>query len=85
VPFWNATFNEYAEGFGQIPDGDHWLGLESLWALADNRKMEMQIQIEGDVCKKRACRDGGEFDNWWGIWEFTVSYLFTYLFDKEGQ
>ncbi|KAI1723556.1 fibrinogen C domain-containing protein 1-A [Ditylenchus destructor] len=78
LPFWNNTFEEYANGFGD-PIGDHWLGLEKIHAyVAKNDKLQMRIVLKGDLCTRNASRSkqcSGEGVNglWWGDWDFSLN------------
>nr|CAD2189350.1 unnamed protein product [Meloidogyne enterolobii] len=72
-PFWNASFDEYSYGFGDLPDGDHWLGLDRVSAFVEsNRRLEMRIRLQGDFCVSKACSGLGDDGNWWGDWKFKI-------------
>lgn len=72
-PFWNASFEEYAYGFGDLPDGDHWLGLDRVSAFVEsNRRLEMRIRLQGDFCASKACSGLGDDGSWWGDWKFKI-------------
>ncbi|KAI1723113.1 fibrinogen C domain-containing protein 1-A [Ditylenchus destructor] len=78
ISFWNNTFEEYANGFGD-PIGDHWLGLEKIHAyVAKNVKLQMRIVLKGDLCARNAsrgkkCSDEGVNGFWWGDWDFSLN------------
>ncbi|KAI1718653.1 fibrinogen C domain-containing protein 1 [Ditylenchus destructor] len=89
LPFWNATFEQYSEGFGDSKS-DHWLGLDRLHAFfaaaGEQRNMILRILIYGDSCLRKpraanhmqriqqtACSERGEDGFWWGDWAFSLS------------
>lgn len=75
-PFWNSSFDEYAYGFGDLPDADHWLGLDRVSAFVErNFRLEMRIRLQGDFCVSKACSGFGDSGNWWGDWEFKVKKI----------
>jgi len=77
LPFWNATFEEYANGFGD-PHGDHWLGLERLFIFQhafenNNKTLRMRVELIGDLCRsERSCSGKGDTGFWWGDWDFKI-------------
>lgn len=77
--FWNSTFNEYVNGFGDLRS-DHWLGLEKVHShfyQNNNSKFELRIVLIGDLCSNsKRCSRLGNDGFLWGDWEFSVNYFF---------
>lgn len=79
VPFWNASFVEYSDGFGDVSK-DHWLGLERVHGFVSAySKLVLRVNLTGDFCKDgRKCSGLGDNGSWWGEWNFIVIQLFEF-------
>jgi hypothetical protein len=66
--FWNRTFDEYAQGFGDARM-DTWLGLRNIRQLIESgKRLQLQMEIEGDRC------GAGEGNYYFGVWNFAVRF-----------
>lgn len=77
VPFWNRTFEEYSNGFGD-PSGDHWLGLSKIASMVQvGYKLRLKMEIRGERCLNTS-----KSDYYVGEWNFWVSFyrIFVNLF-----
>ncbi|KHJ99922.1 fibrinogen beta and gamma chain, globular domain protein [Oesophagostomum dentatum] len=68
VYFYNRTYKEYEEGFGDL-QGSHWLGLSKIYSLAPQQgdSWVLRIELRGDNCTGAGClnkRDGFWFAEW---------------------
>lgn len=76
VHFWNSSFEEYMNGFGDLKN-DHWLGLEKVYSHFNqkNYKLVLRIVLIGDLCPSniKKCSGFGEDGFWWGDWEFSIA------------
>lgn len=68
--FWNRTFDEYSQGFGD-PSTDSWLGLKQIRQMIEvGYKFQLRMEIEGERCTL------GQEDLYYvGTWDFSVSLL----------
>lgn len=50
-------------------------GLKRVFALqeASDRKLQMKIEIIGDLCDLKKKCTGQHNGYWWGVWDFVVS------------
>ncbi|KAK0407176.1 hypothetical protein QR680_019055 [Steinernema hermaphroditum] len=75
LSFWNRTFDEYADGFGN-PGQSYWLGLDRVHELISQfpgGKALLRIELRNDLCNRhRACSGEGEDGYWWGEWKFAI-------------
>lgn len=70
VTFWNRTFDEYANGFGDMT-GNHWLGLETLYSLLlVGYKLRLKMEIGGE-----RCYNSSNSDYYVGEWDFEVVFM----------
>ncbi|RCN53542.1 hypothetical protein ANCCAN_00035 [Ancylostoma caninum] len=83
VYFYNRTWQQYEEGFGNL-EGSHWLGLSKIYRLAPHEgdNWILRIELHGDYCSGgRGClneKDG----YWWAEWPFKLSDASTgYVLD----
>lgn len=68
VEFWNQTFEEYSQGFGDV-NGDHWLGLERVREMIEaGHKLQLRMEIQGDRCGRAVHQD----DYYVGYWNFEI-------------
>lgn len=71
VVFWNRTFEEYSNGFGNLT-GDHWLGLAKISnMIVIGYKLRLKIEIKGERCLKTS---NSTSEYYVGEWSFSVSF-----------
>ncbi|KAE9418074.1 hypothetical protein Angca_007744 [Angiostrongylus cantonensis] len=72
VYFYNRTWHEYEEGFGDIK-GSYWLGLMNIHRLAPHTmdSWTLRIELHGDTCSGQGCvKENNGF--WWAEWPFKL-------------
>lgn len=74
IPFWNRTFEEYANGFGSL-SSDHWLGLDRVNSyIKRGHQLVLRIVLYHDLCdEKGKCSALGSQAHWWADWDFKVA------------
>lgn len=81
--FWNKSWIEYKDGFGNGMDRDYWLGLDRLHMLTNkDENVTLRIDIWGDRCileqtisKNSELRNCSQTENgyWFREWTFQVT------------
>uniref|UniRef100_A0A914CVU0 Fibrinogen C-terminal domain-containing protein n=1 Tax=Acrobeloides nanus TaxID=290746 RepID=A0A914CVU0_9BILA len=74
IPFWNRTFEEYANGFGSL-SSDHWLGLDRVNSyIKRGHQLVLRIVLYHDLCdEKGKCSALGSQAHWWADWDFKIA------------
>lgn len=71
--FWNRTFDEYSQGFGD-PCTDSWLGLKQVRQMIESGyKLQLRMEMEGE-----RCASSQEDSYYVGTWNFEVWISFQY-------
>uniref|UniRef100_A0A914WPQ2 Fibrinogen C-terminal domain-containing protein n=1 Tax=Plectus sambesii TaxID=2011161 RepID=A0A914WPQ2_9BILA len=74
--FWDRTWAEYKNGFGNINQNNSWLGLDRLHVLSTkNPNVTLRIELHGNRCPMYYCYRSGVVDPaawWWAEWYFKV-------------
>ncbi|OZC05561.1 fibrinogen beta and gamma chain, globular domain protein, partial [Onchocerca flexuosa] len=71
VYFANRTWNDYANGFGELTTS-FWLGLDKIHALSNSGiPVTLRIELRGDLCEDQNGCSKQPNGYWWGEWDFS--------------
>lgn len=79
----NQPLHRYEKGFGDV-HGDHWLGLEKIYAfLKHGKKLILRVEIAGDHCGTNADERNDPTFNVHGEYNFEVrNFAFFFVIRK---